>query len=46
MPESNGSLPDGGTASQDLLQLLKGGPRSREGRFYGAFLESKDSDDQ
>ena len=45
MPESNGNLPEGRTAGQDLFQLLKGGPRSGEERFYGAALESKDSDD-
>ena len=42
MPEGNGSLPEGQTTSQDLLKLLKGGPRSGEGRFNGAFPESKD----
>ena len=46
MPENNGNLPEGRTTSQDLLQLLKGSMRNGEGRFYGAFPESKDLGDQ
>ena len=44
MPESDGGLPKGQATGQDLLQLLKGCPQSREGRLYGAVLEPTNAD--